>query len=555
MYVYDDYDHQIIGERVTQFKRQTERYLAGEIPPEKFLPIRLQNGLYVQRLAPMLRIAVPYGMLNSRQLRKLAHITRHYDKGYCHVTTRQNIQINWPDLAEVPNILAELAEVEMHAVQTSGNCIRNVTSDQFAGVAPDEIIDPRPYCEIIRQWSTFHPEFAFLPRKFKIAVAGTRSDRAAIHFHDIGLQLIHNQQGETGFKVLVGGGLGRTPVIGSVIREFLPEQDLLNYLEAILRVYNLHGRRDNKFKARIKILVKAMGPEEFAAKVEEEWQRSRTEALLLPKEEIARAKSFFTEPNYQRSIDDMDALANINGKRAELKPFNDWLTHNVHGHRQPGYRAVTLSLKFTGIAPGDITDRQLEIIADLADRYSFGEVRTTHNQNMVLADVLVSQLYELWLELGAAGFATPNIGTLNDMICCPGGDFCSLANAKSIPIAEAIQREFDDLDYLYDLGPIELNISGCMNACGHHHVGQIGILGVDKKGEEFYQVQLGGNSGYDAALGQVLGPAFGSAEMPRVIRNIIDVFVAHREDEETFMDTYKRIGIDPFKEKVYAKAH
>lgn len=555
MYVYDEYDHKIIGERVSQFKRQTERYLAGEIADEQFLPLRLQNGLYIQRLAPMLRIAVPYGMLNSKQLRKLAHITRHYDKGYCHITTRQNVQLNWPELEEVPDILAELAEVEMHAVQTSGNCIRNVTTDQFAGVAPDELIDPRPYCEIIRQWSTFHPEFAFLPRKFKIAVAGTRSDRAAIHFHDIGLQLVKNQQNETGFKVLVGGGLGRTPVIGSVIREFLPEQDLLNYLEAILRVYNLNGRRDNKFKARIKILVKAMGAEAFAAKVEEEWQRSRSEALQLPTEEIDRAKSYFTEPNYNRSLDDVDTMATINVRRAENKAFNDWLTHNVQPHKQAGYRAVTLSLKFTGIPPGDITDSQLEVMADLADRYSFSEVRTTHNQNMVLADVPVLQLYELWSELVEAGFATPNIGTLNDMICCPGGDFCSLANAKSIPVAEAIQREFDDLDYLYDLGPLELNISGCMNACGHHHVGQIGILGVDKKGEEFYQVQLGGSSGYDAALGKVLGPAFGREEMPRIVRTIIDVFVANRREDETFIDTYTRVGIEPFKERVYAKTH
>lgn len=555
MYVYDEYDHKIIGERVVQFKRQTERYLAGELGDEQFLPLRLQNGLYIQRLAPMLRIAVPYGMLNSNQLRKLAHVTRHYDKGYCHVTTRQNIQLNWPQLEEVPEILGELAQVEMHAVQTSGNCIRNVTTDQFAGVAPDEVVDPRPYCEIIRQWSTFHPEFAFLPRKFKIAVAGTASDRAAISFHDIGLQIVKNEHDETGFKVLVGGGLGRTPVIGSVIKEFLPEADLLNYLEAILRVYNLHGRRDNKFKARIKILVKAMGAEAFAAKVDEHWQRSRSEQLQLPAEEIARAKSYFTEPDYKRDLEDMDAMATINALRADDKAFSDWLTHNVHPHRQPGYRAVTLSLKFTGVPPGDLTDSQLERIADLADRYSFGEARTTHNQNMVLADVEARRLHELWLELVQAGFATANIGTLNDMICCPGGDFCSLANAKSIPIAEAIQREFDDLDYLYDLGPLELNISGCMNACGHHHVGHIGILGVDKKGEEYYQVQLGGSSGFDAALGKVLGPAFGREDMPRVVRNLIDVFVANRQEEERFIDTYNRIGIAPFKERVYAKTH
>lgn len=554
MYVYDEYDHKIIGERVAQFRRQTERYLAGEIPPEQFLPLRLQNGLYVQRLAPMLRIAVPYGMLNSRQLRKLAYITRHYDKGYCHVTTRQNIQLNWPQLDEVPDILAELAEVEMHAVQTSGNCIRNVTTDQFAGVAPDEIIDPRPYCEIIRQWSTFHPEFAFLPRKFKIAVAGTLADRAAIHFHDIGLQLVKNAAGEMGFKVLVGGGLGRTPVIGSVIRDFLPEQDILTYLEAILRIYNLHGRRDNKFKARIKILVRAVGPEAFAEMVEQEWQNLRDGASHLPQDEIVRARSFFPEPAYQHGLDDVDAMARINSLRGENREFGNWLSHNVQAHKIPGYRAVTLSLKFTGVPPGDLTDRQLEVIAELADRYSFGEVRTTHNQNMVLADVPAAQLFELWQELGKAGFATANVGTLTDIICCPGGDFCSLANAKSIPIAEAIQREFDDLDYVYDLGPIELNISGCMNACGHHHIGNIGILGVDKKGEEFYQVQLGGNSGYNAALGDVLGPSFSRDDMPQVIRKIINVYVENREGDEEFINTFARIGLAPFKERVYAKA-
>lgn len=555
MYVYDQYDHKIIGDRVTQFRRQTERYLAGEIPPEQFLPLRLQNGLYVQRLAPMLRIAVPYGMLNSRQLRKLAHISRYYDKGYCHVTTRQNIQMNWPQLDEVPDILAELAEVEMHAVQTSGNCIRNTTTDQFAGVAPDEVVDPRPYCEIIRQWSTFHPEFAFLPRKFKIAVAGTQSDRAAIYFHDIGLQLIRNPAGEIGFKVLVGGGLGRTPVIGSVIREFLPEHDILTYLEAILRIYNLYGRRDNKFKARIKILVRALGPEEFAHKVEEEWQHLRHSASKLPAEEIERAKSFFPDPAYNRAFDDVDVMAQINSLRADNRDFANWLSHNVQPHKVAGYRAVTLSLKFTGVPPGDLSDRQLEIIADLADRYSFGEVRTTHNQNMVLADVEAQRLFELWQELRTAGFATANVGTLTDIICCPGGDFCSLANAKSIPIAEAIQREFDDLDYVYDLGPIELNISGCMNACGHHHVGHIGVLGVDKKGEEFYQVQLGGNSGYNAALGEVLGPSFSREDMPQIIRKIINVFVDNRQGEEDFIDTFTRIGMNPFKERVYAKAH
>ena len=554
MYVYDEHDRQLILERVAQFRRQTERYLAGTLPAEQFLPLRLQNGLYVQRLAPMLRIAVPYGLLSSTQLRKLAHISRHYDKGYVHVTTRQNIQLNWPQLEEVPDILAELAEVEMHAVQTSGNCIRNVTSDHFAGVAPDEVIDPRPYCEIIRQWSTFHPEYAFLPRKFKIAVSGTTEDRAAIRFHDIGLQLVKNDQGETGFTVLVGGGLGRTPVIGKVIREFLPEHDILTYLEAILRVYNLHGRRDNKYKARIKILVNAMGPETFASEVEKVWQKLQDSPTRLTDKEIKRAQSFFTEPDYA-TLDDTQSMASINALRGEDKAFANWLSHNVHSHRVPGYRAVTLSLKPTGVAPGDITDSQLDAIAELADNYSFGEVRATHMQNVVLADVEASKLHELWQKLTALGFATANVGTLTDMICCPGGDFCSLANAKSIPVAEAIQRTFDDIDYIYDLGPLDLNISGCMNACGHHHIGHIGILGVDKKGEEFYQIQLGGNSKNDASLGKVLGPAFSRAEVTDAVRKLLDVYVEKREAEETFLDAYNRLGLAPFKERVYAKAH
>lgn len=553
MYVYDEHDHTIIRERVAQFRGQTKRYLAGELKDEEFLPLRLQNGLYIQRLAPMLRIAVPYGMLNVQQLRKLAHICRHYDKGYCHITTRQNIQLNWPQLEQVPDILAELADVEMHAIQTSGNCIRNVTSDQFAGVAPDEWVDPRPYCEIIRQWSTFHPEFAFLPRKFKIAVSGSASDRAAIRFHDIGLQLLKNDNGQIGFTVIVGGGLGRTPVIGSVIREFLPEQDVLTYLEAILRVYNLFGRRDNKYKARIKILVKAMGVEAFTQKVEQEWQRIQDTQTLLTDKEINRARSFFTEPAYEE-LDESSAQQFLDDTSSDEKALSNWLMRNVTAHRVPGYRAVTLSLKPTGIAPGDITDKQLEIIADLAERYSFGEVRATHEQNIVLADVKAVELPALYQELKSAGFATPNIGTLTDMICCPGGDFCSLANAKSIPVAEAIQREFDDLDYLYELGNLDLNISGCMNACGHHHIGHIGILGVDKKGEEFYQIQLGGESGSNATLGKVLGPSFSRAEMPGVIRKIVDVFVENRRGDEIFIDTYQRIGIDPFKERVYAKA-
>ncbi len=554
MYVYDEHDRQLIAQRVAQFRRQTERYLEGSLPAEQFLPIRLQNGLYVQRLAPMLRIAVPYGLLNSKQLRKLAHISRHYDKGYVHVTTRQNIQFNWPALEEVPSILEELADVEMHAVQTSGNCIRNTTTDHFAGVAPDEVIDPRPYCEIIRQWSTFHPEYAFLPRKFKIAVSGSDEDRAAIRFHDIGLQLVTNDEGEIGFTVMVGGGLGRTPVIGKVIREFLPEHDLLTYLEAILRIYNLRGRRDNKYKARIKILVNAMGIEAFREAVEQTWKKLQDSPTRLTDKEIKRTKSFFTEPDYQ-SLDDTAEMAEINRLRGENTDFANWLAHNVHPHRMAGYRAITLSLKPTCVAPGDITDSQLETIANLADEYSFGEVRTTHLQNMVLGDVPAHKLYELWQALSTHGFATANVGTLTDMICCPGGDFCSLANAKSIPVAEAIQREFDNLDYLYDLGPLDLNISGCMNACGHHHVGHIGILGVDKKGEEFYQIQLGGNAKNNAALAKVLGPAFSRAEVTNAVKTIINVYLEQRQSEESFLEAYNRLGLAPFKERVYAKAN
>ncbi len=554
MYIYDEYDNTILRQRIAQFRGQTERFLAGELPPEQFLPLRLQNGLYVQRLAPMLRINVPYGMINSKQLRKLAHIARFYDKGYCHVSTRQNIQYNWPDLTEVPDILSELADVGMHGTQSSGNCIRNTTSDQFAGIAPDEVVDPRPYCEIIRQWSSFHPEFAFLPRKFKIAVTGSTQDRAAVQVHDIGLQLLLNDRGEIGFKVYVGGGLGRTPCIGAAIREFLPEEDLLSYLEAILRVYNLYGRRDNKFKARIKILVRALTPEVFAQKVEDEWQHLKDGHNKLTRAEIERAKGFFTAPAYE-TIDNAAAQAAVNSQAAGSVAFSKWLTRNVREHKIPGYAAVTLSLKPTGVAPGDITDSQLEVIADLADEFSFGEARTTHEQNIVLADVKKTELFSLWQKAKAAGFATPNIGTITDIICCPGGDFCSLANAKSIPIAEAIQRQFDDLDYVYDLGDIDLNISGCMNACGHHHVGHIGILGVDKSGKEFYQVQLGGNASNDASLGDVLGPSFSAIEMPSVIQKIVDVYLTNRTDEELFIDTYRRIGAAPFKEKVYAKAH
>jgi sulfite reductase (NADPH) hemoprotein beta-component len=551
MYKYDQYDHQILNERVAQFRGQTERFLSGVLKEEEFLPLRLQNGLYIQRLAPMLRLTVPYGMINSAQLRRLAHIARHYDKGYCHVTTRQNIQFNWPDLADVPDILAELAEVEMHATQSSGNCIRNTTSDQFAGISVDEVIDPRPYCEIIRQWSSFHPEFAFLPRKFKIAVTGSDTDRAAIQVHDIGLQVLKNENDEIGFKVLVGGGLGRTPVIGSVITEFLPERHLLTYLDAILRTYNLLGRRDNKYKSRIKILVKAMGIDAFKEKVEAEWVHIKDGPATLTHDEINRVSIFFSAPEYEL-INDADAQTEVDTLAEANIAFGKWLTRNIFTHKIPGYVAVVLSLKPTGVAPGDITDTQLDIIAELADQYSFGEIRTTHEQNIVLADVKKSELFSLWQLAKKAGFATPNIGTLTDIICCPGGDFCSLANAKSIPVAEAIQRRFDDLDYVYDIGDLDINISGCMNACGHHHVGHIGILGVDKKGIEFYQVQLGGRSNEDAALGKVLGPAFSREDVVDVIDKLINVYITNRHEDEVFVDTYSRIGLKPFKESVYA---
>jgi sulfite reductase (NADPH) hemoprotein beta-component len=553
MYRYDQYDQKLVDERVAQYRDQTQRYLAGEISEEAFLPLRLQNGLYVQRLAPMLRIAVPYGLMSSQQVRKIAEISRVYDKGYVHFTTRQNIQLNWPKLEEVPDILAELASVEMHAIQTSGNCIRNTTTDQFAGVAPDEIEDPRPWCEIIRQWSTLHPEFAFLPRKFKIAVCGSEEDRAAFLLHDIGLQLVENSEGDIGFHVFVGGGLGRTPVIASSIREFLPKQHLLSYLDAILRVYNRYGNRDNKYKARIKILVKAWTPEVFAERVEAEWAHLKDGPATLDGTEIERMKSFFTAPQYL-SLDAGETAADLQSLAKDNRAFSRWLDRNVRSQKQPGYSSVTLSLKPAGVAPGDVTDVQLETIADLADRFSFGEIRSTHNQNLVLADVAQPELFDLWQLAKSAGLATPSIGTINDMICCPGGDYCSLANAKSIPVAEAIQRKFDDLDYVYDLGDLELNISGCMNACGHHHIGHIGILGVDKKGEEWYQIQLGGSANSNAALGKVLGPSLSRQAVTDGIEKLLDVYVENRLEQESFLSTYQRIGIEKFKQRVYGTA-
>ena len=547
MYQYDHYDQTLVNERAAQFRDQTQRFLAGELTEDQFRPLRLMNGLYIQRHAPMLRIAVPYGLLSSGQMRMLAHIARKYDKGYGHFTTRQNIQFNWPKLEDVPDILDDLASVQMHAIQTSGNCIRNTTSDHLAGIAVDELEDSRPYCEIIRQWSTLHPEFAFLPRKFKIAVSGAQRDRAATQVHDIGLQLVRNEKGEIGFEVLVGGGLGRTPIIGVVIRPFLEKKHLLSYLEAILRVYNLHGRRDNKYKARIKILVKETGAEKFAEMVEAEWTAIR-DTLLLDQAEIDRVSAFF-KPHPYAELPAADA--SLEEKKQANAEFAAWYRHNTVAHKMPGYRAVFLSLKPHGKPPGDMTDQQIDAVADLMDRLSFGEIRVTHTQNLVMADVRQSELFSLWEELKALDLATPNIGTATDMITCPGLDFCSLANAASIPVANSIQSLFDNLDYLYDLGEIRINISGCMNGCAHHTVGHIGILGVDKKGEEWYQITLGGSSSNEASLGERLGPSVAKSKVPGVIERIFLTYRDLREDEESFLATVRRIGIQPFQERVY----
>jgi sulfite reductase (NADPH) hemoprotein beta-component len=549
MYRYDQHDHLIIQERVAQFRDQVARRLSNELSEDEFRILRLQNGLYMQRHAYMLRVAVPYGLLSSVQVRKFAHIARKYDRGYGHFTTRQNIQYNWINLEDTPDILAELATVEMHAIQTSGNCMRNITSDEFAGVAADEIIDPRPYAEILRQWTTFHPEFAYLPRKFKIAINGSKEDRAAIAVHDIGLTVVHNEAGEVGFKVMVGGGMGRTPILGSVIREFLPWQHVMTYLEAILRIYNQFGRRDNIYKARIKILVKAIGAEEFARQVEEEWLDIKDGPGTLTQAELDRVAAYFIDPEYRVLPAHDDSYQT---HLADNKGFANWVKRNVKAHKIAGYAAVVLSLKKAGVPPGDANAEQLDFIADLADQYSFGEVRVTHEQNLVLADVEQSQLFALWQAAKAHGLATPNIGLLTDMICCPGGDFCALANAKSIPIALDITDKFSDLDYLHDIGDLELNMSGCINACGHHHVGNIGILGVDKDGSEWYQVSIGGAQGNNAAIGKIIGPSFSAGQMPEVIERIIQVYLRDRVDGERFIDTAQRLGIAPFKEYVYA---
>lgn len=548
MYQYNEIDQTLVNERVAQFRWQTEQFLRGDLSEDRYRALRLRNGIYIQTHAPMLRVAIPYGLLNSRQLRKLAHIARTYDKGYCHFTTRQNVQFNWPKIEQTPDILEELATVQMHAIQTSGNCMRNTTSDHLAGVAVDEIEDPRPYCEIIRQWTTLHPEFDYLPRKFKIAVSGSEHDRAATQLHDIGLHLVKNEAGVVGFRVLVGGGLGRTPIIGQVIRPYLEQQHLLSYLEAILRIYNLFGRRDNKYKARIKILLKETGLKKFTDMVEHEWQLIK-DGRELSHERIEEIKTHFVAPDYQaNAVDDKSFEQHL----ANDKAFATWVKFNTVTHKVAGYKAVFISLKAPDSPPGDVTDVQLDVIAHLADSYSFGEVRTTHRQNLILADVNQADLFGLWQQLDEHRLATPNIGTATDIICCPGLDFCSLANAGSIGVTKEINDALDDMDYLHDIGELKINFSGCMNGCAHQSVGHIGILGVDKKGKEWYQITLGGSSDNEAAIGERLGPSVAKDQITKAITTILDVYVKQRQEDESFLDMVKRVGLKPFQEQVYA---
>ncbi len=551
MYQYDEYDQRLVDQRVAQFRDQTRRFLAGELPEDEFRALRLRNGLYLQRFAPMLRIAVPYGLLSSTQLRMLARIARTYDKGYGHFTTRQNLQFNWPRLEQVPDILADLASVQMHAIQTSGNCIRNITADHLAGVAADELVDPRPYCEITRQWATFHPEFNWLPRKFKIAFSSSTTDRAATQVHDIGVHIVRSEVGELGYSIYVGGGLGRMPMLAHCIRPFLPEADLLSYLEAVLRIYNRLGRRDNIHRARIKILVKELGPERFTELVEAEWAQIDRAAFALSAEALTRMRAHFTAPAYAA---DAAADPRFDAAVRADRAFAAFVKRNVRAHRVDGYKVVFVSLKAPGVAPGDITAEQMDRVAALADRYSFGEVRATHDQNLVLADVAQSDVHAVWLALRDAGLATPNIGLLTDLICCPGLDFCSLANAGSIGVAADINDRFDALDHLYDIGELKLKMSGCMNGCGHHSVGHIGILGVDKKGEEWYQVTLGGSAENDASLGDRTGPSFSRAQIADAVERIIAVYLEQRRSEdEAFLACYRRIGMAPFKARLYAE--
>jgi sulfite reductase (NADPH) hemoprotein beta-component len=550
MYRYDEFDARFVNERVAQFRRQVKRRLAGELTEDQFRPLRLMNGLYLQLHAYMLRINVPYGTLASKQMRKFAFIARTYDKNFGHFTTRQNIQYNWIKLEQVPDILQHLADVEVTGIQSSGNCVRNITADQYAGRAKDELADPRVYCELLRQYSFLHPEFSYLPRKFKIAVTGSPNDRAAVAVHDIGLRMHKNEQGQIGFEVLVGGGLGRTPYIGQTIRKWLAPEHLLSYVESILRIYNMHGRRDNIHKARIKIIVNQMGIDKYRELVDQDWEFTKNGALKVPDDEVARIDAYFAPPQYETLVDETDALAKI---RSGDRAFDRWVRGNVVEHKVPGYAIVNLSLKAPGKVPGDITADKMDAVADLADRYSMGEIRVTHRQNLVLVDVKQSELYELWHKLAALELATPNLGLLSDIICCPGLDFCALANARSIPIAQDISRAFTDLDELQKIGQFTINISGCMNACGHHHVGHIGILGVDKRGQEFFQLTLGGSSDQHASLGDRLGPGLPQADVPAAIRKIVDTYLVIRQQGERFLDTYRRVGVEPFKHAVYGE--
>jgi len=552
MYRYDEFDHRFVRERVAQFRDQTERRLKGELSEEEFRPLRLMNGLYLQLHAYMLRIAIPYGTLSSRQMRKLADMADRWDRGYGHFTTRQNIQFNWTRLEDAPDMLAALAEVEMHAIQTSGNCIRNVTTDHWAGAAADELADPRPVAELLRQWSSLHPEFSFLPRKFKIALTGSPNDRAAVKAHDIGLRLHANERGELGWEVIVGGGLGRTPIIGVTVRQFLPEAELLPYLEAIMRVYNLHGRRDNKYKARIKILVHELGAEKFRAEVEAEYTRQPPSDVAVDGRELARIAAYFAPPPFE-------TLPRWSPKHETAKvadrDFARWAKVNVAAHRQPGYAIVNISLKPEGGIPGDATSEQMRTVADLAERFSFGEIRVSHHQNLVLPHVKLDDLSAVWTVLGANGLAAANIGLAGDIIACPGLDYCALATARSIPVAQSISRRFaDPVRRQQEIGPLRINISGCINACGHHHVGNIGILGLDKKGQEFYQITLGGNSREDASIGAILGPGFSAEQVPEAIDTIVETYLSLRGEGETFLSTYRRVGAQPFKEALYAAA-
>ena len=550
MYRYDEFDARFVNERVAQFRRQVTRRLAGELTEDQFRPLRLMNGLYLQLHAYMLRINVPYGTLASKQMRKFAYLARNYDKNFGHFTTRQNLQFNWIKLEQVPDILQHLADVEVTGIQSSGNCVRNITADQYAGRAKDELADPRVYCELLRQYSFLHPEFSYLPRKFKIAVTGSPNDRAAVAVHDIGLRMHKNEQGQLGFEVLVGGGLGRTPYIAHTIRKWLAPEDLLAYVESILRVYNMQGRRDNIHKARIKIIVNQMGIDKYRELVDKDFEFTKNGALKVPEDEVARINAYFAPPQYEKLEDQTPAIAKI---RSGDRAFDRWMRGNVVEHKVPGYAIVNLSLKAPGKTPGDITADKMDAVADLADQYSFGEIRVTHRQNLVLVDVKQSELYELWHKLVALGLATPNLGLLTDIICCPGLDFCALANARSIPIAQDISHAFTDLDELQKIGQFTINISGCMNACGHHHVGHIGILGVDKRGEEFFQLTLGGSSDQNASLGDRLGPGLPQAEVPTAIRKIVDTYLVVRQQQERFLDTYRRVGIEPFKAAVYGE--